>query len=1184
MSFWKLVLQSLRFHIRPQSAVALGVAAAAAVLVGALLVGDSVRGTLRHLTLDRLGKIDELLISDFFFREELATEIRELPVFQSHYTAAIPVVLLPSTSLEKKLDDGRVSRSGGVLALGIDEDFWSLGSAAIKPSKSPAENEIAINQTLASQLGAEVGDTLLLRLGKVTEVPADSPLGRKEDRITTLAELKLVAIIPAESLGRFGLEPSQFSPAVAYLSRSQLASALEMQGKANAVLIAGKNAEIPPTEAVSNQLREALAPKLEDLGLNLTEVKQPDPTAEGKNVFDYFSLSSERMMLSAETEQLATEVFAKQKSQTVLTYLANNIEKVPSETTGNSAPTPAAPGAKPEFKGIPYSTITALDPAAGIELVDSAGKPVTQLADDEIAVNSWAAEDQQLQIGDRVRVTYFRPESTHGTEEEASTEFKLAAIIPITEPKSPFQRRRDAIYDQRPTTANDPNLTPVVKGITDQASISDWDAPFPFDYNRIRTQDDEYWENHRTTPKAFISLAAGQKIWGSRFGKATSIRIAKSSDVTAEKLAAELLAARKANGLSLGLVLQSIKRQSLAASSGTTPFDVLFLALSMFIIGSALLLVWLLFQLVTQQRAADLGLLMAMGWTQGKAARSLLAEGALLAAFGSVLGVFLGVGYAAAMLAGLRSWWSGAVSSPDLTLYITPTALIGGAVASLVIALVTMAISLRMLRRVSLRSLLAGEATPPITAAKSSKQSFTLKLIALVLLGLAAASLGAAATLGGEAQAGALLTGGAAILTATILLVTNRLRAIGSSPTNLGGNVLLTMAWRSASRNVGRSITTIALMASASFLIIAVSSFRLAPTVEGIGGFDLLAESSQAIIGNLGTTAGRKELLADDAEKLAQTTILSLRVKAGDDASCRNLYRPSQPQVLGVTPAMIDYFDNPEVPHFAFAGSAATTDAEKKNPWHVLDTSAAGEGPVRVIVDKNTAMYSLRLYRGVGERFKVEYEGGPTVEFEVAGLLAGSVLQGSLLVGERDFERLFPQVSGYSMFLVRPDGVSEEQVTQILETRLGDEGFDCTDARARLADLLAVQNTYITTFQSLGGLGLLLGTLGLAAVQLRSALERRKELALLRATGFSNARLRSMLMLESLLLLALGLGLGVLAAMFVVLPPLLAGEAKVPLRDLALMLAVVALVGASAGAFAARLTLRAPLLSALRGE
>jgi ABC-type lipoprotein release transport system permease subunit len=60
----------------------------------------------------------------------------------------------------------------------------------------------------------------------------------------------------------------------------------------------------------------------------------------------------------------------------------------------------------------------------------------------------------------------------------------------------------------------------------------------------------------------------------------------------------------------------------------------------------------------------------------------------------------------------------------------------------------------------------------------------------------------------------------------------------------------------------------------------------------------------------------------------------------------------------------------------------------------------------------------------------------------------------------------------------------------------------------RLANFHRVENTYLSTFQMLGGLGLILGTLGMAAVLLRNVLERRRELALLRAVGLRLQTLR----------------------------------------------------------------------------
>src|SRR5690606_5550078 len=117
----------------------------------------------------------------------------------------------------------------------------------------------------------------------------------------------------------------------------------------------------------------------------------------------------------------------------------------------------------------------------------------------------------------------------HGEAIETSAVFTLKAILPFTDPVAGFRKRGRRLlppeFEERPTPANDWHLTPVVQGITDQDSIDDWDPPFPFDQKRVRPQDDTYWEEHRTTPKAFVSYAAGKKMWGSRFGEATSLRV-----------------------------------------------------------------------------------------------------------------------------------------------------------------------------------------------------------------------------------------------------------------------------------------------------------------------------------------------------------------------------------------------------------------------------------------------------------------------------------------------------------------------------------------------------------------------------------------------------------------------------------------------------------------------------------
>src|SRR5581483_6486954 len=104
---------------------------------------------------------------------------------------------------------------------------------------------------------------------------------------------------------------------------------------------------------------------------------------------------------------------------------------------------------------------------------------------------------------------------------------------------------------------------------------------------------------------------------------------------TSESIERRFLDAVKGSGERLGFEFQPIKQQGLKAASGTTPFDVLFLLLSMFIIAAALMLVWLLFRLGVEQRADEIGLLLALGWSRPKVRRVFSLEGAVVAAIGA---------------------------------------------------------------------------------------------------------------------------------------------------------------------------------------------------------------------------------------------------------------------------------------------------------------------------------------------------------------------------------------------------------------------------------------------------------------------------------------------------------------------------------------------------------------------
>jgi putative ABC transport system permease protein len=220
----------------------------------------------------------------------------------------------------------------------------------------------------------------------------------------------------------------------------------------------------------------------------------------------------------------------------------------------------------------------------------------------------------------------------------------------------------------------------------------------------------------------------------------------------------------------------------------------------------------------------------------------------------------------------------------------------------------------------------------------------------------------------------------------------------------------------------------------------------------------------------------------------------------------------------------------------------------------------------------------------VGDTLDYTDEQGRTFKLRLVGAVANSILQGSLIIDEAEFVKKFPSASGYQMFLIDAPSNTVTQASATLSRALQDAGLELTPAVQRLNEFNAVQNTYLGTFQVLGGLGLLLGSAGLGVVVLRNLLERRGELGLLLAVGFRRRALQRLVLSEHGALLGLGLGIGLAAAVVAVLPALLSPEVELPYASLALTLGAVLLNGAVWTWLATRYALRGNLLEALRNE
>jgi hypothetical protein len=617
-------------------------------------------------------------------------------------------------------------------------------------------------------------------------------------------------------------------------------------------------------------------------------------------------------------------------------------------------------------------------------------------------------------------------------------------------------------------------------------------------------------------------------------------------------------------------------------------FGQLFLGFSFFLIVAALVLMALLFQFSIEQRAAEVGTLLALGFTPGRVRRLLLLEGLALSVLGALLGAAGAIGYARGMLWGLSTVWRDAVSGSELAFHAQPATVLTGIAASVLVALGTVWLALRNQAKQPARELLADGATEEAQSSKAkacgpSRVTWVASgalLAALTMVGFALAR-SETASAGLFFGAGALLLVSA--LAASSLLLTRLGLAGGASATGIAG-----LGLRNAVRRRKRSLATVAMLACGLFLVVAVEANRLdadrdaTRRASGTGGFAFLGEASLPVVQDLNGAAGR-EFFGLGETAMNGVSVVPFRVRDGDEASCLNLNRAQTPRVLGVNPALLG-------DRKAFTFATRADGANPDSPWRTLARGSfypangkpLADEEVAAIGDEASILWALG--KKVGDTIDYTDERGRPFKLRLVASVANSILQGNLVIAEEEFVKRFPSESGYRFFLVDAPAERAGEIAATLTRALQDVGLEVTPAARRLAQFNAVQNTYLSTFQVLGGLGLLLGSFGLAVVVLRNVLERRGELALLLAVGFRSRAVKWLVVSEHGALLVLGLLSGVLAALVAVLPRLLAAGVEKNYTTLVVTVLAVLVSGAVWTWLAAALALRGPLLKALRNE
>lgn len=1007
-----------------------------------------------------------------------------------------------------------------VQVLGVPPSFLKLYRKL--PSRPPTGRTVWISEALAQDLGIRSGD-MLLNLSKAEPAPGRSLFARRQlsEKLRTF-RVEVAAVVPQEGPGGFSLRVETGAKRTVITDRDWLAAQTGHEHLAHAILV---RASPQGDNSLVENLTAVLTP--EDFGLTQATVPPHD------------------IVLRSRTLTVSTQVLAGLKG------------------VGRELGAEVAEGS--------LMLLTRVARSGGgpsSHYILAASTPSVSVGPDEIALSEWLAEDLRARPGDAMTVEWMEA-AEDGSYPVAGTTLRVSRVIATA------------------TAVAEKWLVPDFEGITDVRRISDWDPPFPVDMRLITPRDEAFWERYRAAPRAFVSRELMQRMWHGQSDWVTAVRFSLPSSPSPAAASSALVHGMRSNQVlrQAGPQLRDLRAEAEVASQGSSDFRGLMLGMSGFLVLSALGLSGALMHLAARDRASQMGIIVATGCRPGQAAAPLAIEASLASLVGAVIGAPAGVVLATVLVRALNTWWSGAVARESILLTVSLTDLLLGALSAALLGVVlavrtawSMSKSDPVLLLAGWRAMQMDQTRRQAAEARQQKGLSSRRWLAGISAWLVVSVLTLAALAISGTSAAAFLTGGALLLVAGLGLLHASLGFLLCSVGQLLD--LRRIALRNAALHRGHSTLIAGMAAAATFVVVTVAAnvrnvggIDVRDAKSGAGGFDLIVRSTVPLPVNLATPGGRAKLgfSEEDEELLGNARIVPFLVSDGVDTGCLNLARPDEPRVVGV-------------PDDFIKENRFTVDTSYplvENAWQVL-TSRRSPRWIPAFGDGESVRWILRS--GLGQSIRRQTEIGP-MDLRFEGLLRGSIFAGELLVSEKHFRELFPSVAGPTLFLIRVEHEEDvPAVAQTLQRVLGEAGIEVRTTQQVLAELMAVQNTYLSAFLVLGGLGIILGLGGMGALMLRSAYARRSEFAILAAMGFPRAVLVRMVRQESMLLLVYGAALGTATAFLASWPRLVSGEAAINWPVTVLVLVGAVLAGGVSCAVAGRAAVPDDTVAWLRRE
>ncbi|MCW3805523.1 ABC transporter permease [Plebeiibacterium marinum] len=744
---------------------------------------------------------------------------------------------------------------------------------------------------------------------------------------------------------------------------------------------------------------------------------------------DFTNIVSDRVFLQKEV----IENIGKNNTNTnrIFSYLANSI------VFQNSS--------------IPYSFVSAVDQYDN-----------KKLKNDEVILSDYSAKRLGAGIGDWLHISFYVSRDFK-TLQADSVQLKVKQIIPLAELRA------------------DSTLSANFPGLSDVERCTEWDSDLPIDMDLITTEDEEYWELYRSTPKAILPYEAIADKWGNEYGYATSVRI-YDADPNVQSLRHDMF----------GIQIFHPRESAVYAARNGVDFAGLFMALGFFIILSALLLMVIPISEMMVQRKGEIDLLKSMGYTPEKIRKIIWMESTPMVLLSSFTGVIAGILYTIVIMWLLGSYWKGATHTEGFSVYPHWITLVAGFITGILL-------SLAILRRVISRNI--HQETKKIRSHHIllNRKKAVVIILAVITIIIAIYNLFITTSVALFSIVGLLLMITFALLGDYLICSKGKPSSTDFTDHN--------MIFRTLYAHRKQAILSYFSLAFGVFIVFSVGLNRpdfsnASHLKNATGGYSLWCESSIPVYHNINTPLGREKLNLRDLPE--STSILQCLKYSADEASCLNLNKVSSPSVLGI--------DLKELLSSSMKVQKSIFPDQKGEELIQL-LKSSNEKVIPALVDATVLQWSLG--KSLGDTIYYTGSNGQEYAIQLAGTLPNTIFQGYILIDQSQFSKIWETTRGSELFLMQVEENQLPNVKTMISQAMHEYGIRVTSTNDRLKQFNTVTDTYLTIFLTLGGIGLLLGIFGFIIVIRKNLSIRQNEIELYRTLGFFNLKIKDILYREN---------------------------------------------------------------------